>query len=225
MTHTSPTLADVIRRALETSAADLHVSMPGRVERFDAAKGLADVKPLLRDGFDDDGTRRTVSAPVITNVPVVFPGAGGFRLTFPVAQGDGCLLVFTDRSLDRWLARGGEIDPGDDRRHAISDAVALLGLRDFAHPWSGVAADAATIGKDGGEQIVVRSGEILLGAGATETAVLGKALKQHLAAVKTWLDALQLPCQTPAGPGTAGPPAVESPIIPQIESTIVKVKG
>jgi hypothetical protein len=223
MRPTNPTLAEIIRRALEASAADLHVSMPGRIERFDAAKGLADVKPLLQDAALQRGERQPIPVPVVTNVPVIFPGAGGFRLTFPVAAGDGCLLVFSDRSLDRWLARGGEIDPGDDRRHALSDAVALLGLRDFAHPWSGVATDAATLGKDGGPQIVFRGDEIHLGGSATEAAVLGGQLKQHLANLKTWLDGLTLPCSTPAGPGTAGPPP-PSPAVPDILSTLVKVK-
>jgi hypothetical protein len=46
-----------------------------------------------------------------------------------VSPGDPCLLIFSDRSLDSWLDRGGEVDPIDLRRHHLSDAVAILGVR------------------------------------------------------------------------------------------------
>lgn len=55
-------------------------------------------------------------------------------LALPVAVGDTGLLIFSDRSLDVWLATGGIVDPGDDRRHALSDAVFVPGLRPFSSP-------------------------------------------------------------------------------------------
>lgn len=142
----APSLADVIRAFVREGAADLHVSIPAKVVRVDLAKGQLDAKPLVKDVFEG----QAVSVPVITNVPIMWPGAGGFRLTFPLAVEDVVLLVFSDRSLDLWLEKGGEVDPGDPRRHALSDAIAIPGLRSFSSPWSGAAADGVTLGKDGG---------------------------------------------------------------------------
>ena len=45
---------------------------------------------------------------------------------------DVVLLVFCSASLDKWLDRGGEVDPLSDRRHALSDAIAFTGLQSRA---------------------------------------------------------------------------------------------
>ncbi len=220
MSQATPTLAQVIRAAVQAHAADLRVAIPASVERVDLAKGLVDARPLVKDLVGDAGSLTPLSMPVITNVPVVWPGAGGFRLTFPIATGDTVLLVFSDRSLDVWLAKGGEVDPGDPRRHALSDAIAIPGLRPFSDPWAGAAADGVTLGQEGGTQVRVKAGTIELG-GADEPAAMATTLKGYLDQVKIWLDALVLP--TAVGP--AGPPSVPSPVVPTIASSIVMVKS
>lgn len=169
MSATSPTLAEVIRAAIQAHDADLHVSIPAEVVRADLARGQVDVRPLVKEVLAaGDGARVAFSVPVIADVPIVWPGAGGYRLTFPVVAGDTVLLVFSDRSLDAWLTRGGEVDPGDDRRHALSDAVAIPGLRSFKTPWAGAAADGVTLGKD---------------TGPWQPAALGQAVRDELDAL------------------------------------------
>lgn len=219
MSGSAPSLAGVIRAALRAAAADLRVALPARVERVNLAQGRLDAKPLLKDLVEAGAQARALALPVITNVPIVWPGAGGFRLTFPLAPGDTVLLVFSDRALDGWLERGGEVDPEDPRQHALSDAVAIPGLRPFSDPWTGAASDGATMGRDGGLQVKVAADAIELG-GADEPAALATTLKGHLDQLKVWLDALVLP--TAVGP--AGPPSVPSPVVPTIASSAVKVK-
>jgi hypothetical protein len=69
---------------------------------------------------------------IVNNVPVWMPTSGGASITLPVKQGDVCLLVFVERSLDEWLTGDGqEKMPEDARKHAINDAVAFVGLRSF----------------------------------------------------------------------------------------------
>jgi hypothetical protein len=139
-----PTLSSVIRRAVEEGAADLHVSLPGRVEKVvDADKGIVDVKPLVSDRVEVAGELRVISVPVVTNVPLMWPGGSRGGITWDIAVGDTVLLVFSDRSLDRWLAMSGEVDPEDPRRHALSDAVAIPGLRSFKEAVGGAAHPAA----------------------------------------------------------------------------------
>jgi hypothetical protein len=131
--RSTPTWPEAIRLAISSQLVEFRVSLPGRVESYDASKVRANVKPLIKRGyFDEERQRQVESFPVIPDVPVCFPGGGGSRLTFPVKSGDIVLLVFSDFSLDKWLATGGEVDPLDDRAHTLSDAVALVGLHDFA---------------------------------------------------------------------------------------------
>jgi phage baseplate assembly protein gpV len=68
--------------------------------------------------------------PLLVDVPVVLPRAGGFVLSFPVAAGDECLVVFSDTNMDAWWQAGGVQNPVDRRRHALADGFAILG------PWS-----------------------------------------------------------------------------------------
>lgn len=131
MTDSRPTLTRVLDAAIAQGLAGLRVMVPGEVIDFDAPTQTATIQPLLSDLiFDGGGTVGTVvQLPPINSVPVQFPGAGGFAETWPVAAGDPCLLVFADRSLDNWYERGGVVDPVEERRHDITDAVAILGVR------------------------------------------------------------------------------------------------
>lgn len=185
----SPALAEVLRIALDARLADLHVSLPGRVERYDPQTKLADVKPLIKATVvDDEDNEAKVSLPVIPNVPVLFQGAGGFRVSFPVKQGDTVLLVFAERSIDRWISQGGEVDPIDLRQHALADAIAIPGLNDMSRAWSD-AGDHMTAGKDGGAQIHFKADVIELGAEGGEGVALGSTLNTFLSKLVLWLNA------------------------------------
>lgn len=70
--------------------------------------------------------------PILPDVPVVFPGGGGFALTFPVAAGDECLVVFASRCIDAWWQSGGVGEPMEPRMHDLSDGFALVGVRSQA---------------------------------------------------------------------------------------------
>lgn len=171
----TPTLDTILNRAARRHLKNLRVALPARVESYDAATQKVSVQPLILDGYTDDGERVTERLPVIPGVPVVFPGAGGFRITFPLAVGDTVLVVFTSSSIDRWLAVGGEVDPGDDRRHDINDAVAIPGLRDFAHALTGVSTTAMQLTASGGDA-TIEIDDTEIRAGGAERLALGQEL-------------------------------------------------
>jgi hypothetical protein len=222
------TLAEVIDLAVSARLAGLHTHLPARVERYDAATQFADVVPsILARLEDDDGGVTSVPLPVLTNIPVVFPGAGGFRITFPVQPGDTVWLCFSERSIDEWKSLGGQVAPVDPRQHALPDAVALVGLHDTQHAWAGAAADHATLGADQGPQIHLRSDRINLGGDSgLQPVAVASTLKAHLDALKLWLDMLRLPVAL--DPVThalvAGPSLIPSPAPPAIGSSVVNVK-
>lgn len=170
MTTRSPTLAETMNRGAARQISRIRVALPARVETYDAATQQVSVQPLIQDGYtDESGERQAERLPVIPHVPVVFPGAGGFRVTFPIAVGDTVLVVFSSSSLDQWLALGGEVDPKDDRRHDLSDAIAIPGLRDFAHALSSAPTSTMSIGKDGGPTIEI--GADIQAGGSSELAL------------------------------------------------------
>ncbi len=154
----TPSLEDVLGAAMSQALDGVHTAFPGRVESYDAATQKVSVKPLVRRAYRDEvGDRQLESLPVIPGVPVVFPGAGAYSITFPIAAGDTVLVVVASVSLDRWLVgRGGEVDAALDNRHSLEDAIAIPGLRAFGAPVANAGA--------GGEAMVLAGAEVRLGS-------------------------------------------------------------
>lgn len=65
------------------------------------------------------------------------PMGQGYSIKLPIAVGDTGYLIFSDRSLDAWLAGGGGIvDPQDARHHDLTDAIFVPGLVPFGNQTS-----------------------------------------------------------------------------------------
>jgi len=142
----TPTLAGFVTNALDGRMRGVRVALPGLVQTYDPTTQTCSVQPLVQDGvYDESGTRIAERLPVVASVPLCFPGSGAFSVTWPVKPGDTVLLVFSSSSIDRWLALGGEVDPIDDRRHHITDAIAIPGLRDLGHVLPSSAVDATSM--------------------------------------------------------------------------------
>lgn len=127
----TPTMAEVIKQARKAGAVDMRVALPAEVVKYDHQKQRVDVKPLLKKKYNDGSV---VEMPVIYSVPVAHPRAGKAFVHMPIKKGHNVLLVFVDRSIDKWLSTGGNVDPEDVRAHHISDAVAYPGLYPFSDP-------------------------------------------------------------------------------------------
>ena len=121
-----PGLEDVLRAAIDAGMAQTHVSMPGIIRKYDVATHLADVQPSLLDKGVDSSVPQLL--PVIPRVPVLHPRVLKGAVIMPVSVGDLVTLLFSDRALSRWkLGAGQPVEPGDGRRHHLTDCVALLG--------------------------------------------------------------------------------------------------
>lgn len=146
------TLASNIKQGIDARLKDLHTSMPGIIETFDAEKQLATIQPAIRRIFvTRDGEKEILvpsDLPILINVPIIFPRGGGFSLTFPVKQGDECLLVFCERSIDNWHETGKVKVPGAKRFHSLSDATAFVGLSSIPNKVPNYDPDNTVIKKD-----------------------------------------------------------------------------
>lgn len=127
----TPSLEQIVKDGIEATVANLHVALPAEVVSYDAAKQRCSVQPLIRRKYEDGSV---VNLPIITNVPVAFPRAGNAFISLPLQKGNSVLLVFSERSLDRWLSQGGVTTADDPRKHDLSDAVAIPGVYPFNNP-------------------------------------------------------------------------------------------
>lgn len=110
---------------IKSAIVNLHTMLPGIIVSFDAATQTAQVQPAIKRIFTEKGA---VNLPVCVDVPVEFPGGGGYFMTFPVKPGDECCLCFSERAIDFWHVNGGVQLPSEYRLHDLSDAIARVGL-------------------------------------------------------------------------------------------------
>ena len=116
-----------LRMALESYASQLWTALPASVVSVNLAAQTISVQPTIQGSVaDPSGNVRLVNLPVLVDVPLVWPKAGGFALTFPVAAGDEVLVVFSCRCIDSWWQSGGIGAPAEARMHDLSDGFAIL---------------------------------------------------------------------------------------------------
>ena len=129
--NSDPTRSNTANReseVLHILESKVQTALPAKVVNINNFNGeqMVDVKPLV-----DITTKDYVALeyPVIYDVPVVFPSAGGGMLSFPIAVGDTVLLIFSKRPLGAWLMSDGEqVSPKNFSSFNLTDAIAIPGL-------------------------------------------------------------------------------------------------
>lgn len=106
---------------------DIRVAMPGIVESWNPSQQTVDVRLAIREKVTNGGSETETEIPLLVDVPVVMPRAGGYVLGFAPCEGDECLVVFADMCIDSWWQSGDVQSQADSRRHDLSDGFAILG--------------------------------------------------------------------------------------------------
>jgi hypothetical protein len=147
----NPELSNLFERIFREKSKSLHVAMPGQVVAYNVndTPQTVDVRPCVDHTITVEDREKDETYPVILGVPLMFPGSGLYRLTFPIAVNDYVLLVFADRSTDEFLANGGVNVPMDLRIHNISDAFAIPGVTPTPNALANVSTSAMVLGKNG----------------------------------------------------------------------------
>lgn len=186
-----PDLRSVLNAHRREVFGSLNCHQVGQIVAFDPDLQTATVKIAMNKQVVDY-TRNPPAYvykpyPLLTDCPVFFQGGGdkGF-LTFPVAVGDPCLILFNDRDLDNWFDGGANTPPNSARLHDLSDGLVLVGFRNKANKLASVDADHAQLSCKGG-RLLIGDKAALDGADSNLRAVLQKVVDalSALNAVKT----------------------------------------
>ncbi|MDD3310945.1 MAG: Gp138 family membrane-puncturing spike protein [Pseudodesulfovibrio sp.] len=146
---------EAVRVAMDGRLSELWTAMPCIVESYDAEAETITAQPAVRGRvLQPDGSETLVALPLLVDVPAIFPGAGGFTLTFPVKAGDECLVVFASRCIDAWWQSGGVGNPLETRQHDLSDGFAFVGPRCRARALDGVSTENVQLRTDDGKASV-----------------------------------------------------------------------
>lgn len=158
-----------IQAQIDSAMLNVHTTLPAIVISFDADERTVTAQPTIQRVFSEgEGLSGAHNLPPCVDVPVVFPMGGGYELTFPVSAGDECLLIFAERCIDGWFTTGQPTPPQDYRRHDLSDAFAIVGVRSLSKQQSAWT---------GGAELHGNGNYVRLGANSVELGVGGATLK------------------------------------------------
>lgn len=132
-----PSLADLLNLLKKEIFFDLNCHHIATIESFDPVEQTVTAtmnytKTIFQP--DKQGLYQPVqfNYPLMVDVPVIIMGGGTARLTFPIAQGDQCLILFNDRNMDNWF-QSGQVGPvANSRAHSFADGFALIGPNSLA---------------------------------------------------------------------------------------------
>lgn len=146
---------EVHRIALEGLQSNLWTACPGIIKAINWAHMTVSVQPAIQGIVsNEDGTTTSVNLPLLVDVPINFPSAGGFIITFPLAVNNEVLVVFASRCIDAWWQSGGIQRPMEARMHDLSDGFAIPGPRSLPNVVTGISTTNLQIRNDAGTSYV-----------------------------------------------------------------------
>lgn len=170
-------LYDIIDGEFLKRFKNLNCIKIGVIQAFDSEKQTVDVSvcdiSVLLSGTQE--TDKLYEYPLLREVPCHFFRFGEGAIYAPPQQGDFCILLFCDHSLDGWWTSGKGAPDYTENNHDIKDAVAIVGLSNNVNPiqnfimglvlmWN---ANNSIIIKDG--EITIKSPEITNDGNVTTT--------------------------------------------------------
>ena len=129
-------LADAIHAVANDYMEKFFTSQPCRVEAYDPVRQTVDLQPYIHMPYRrEDGETDHRRLPMTLDVPVLFPGSGKNRITWPIEKGDTVIAIYPSHDLVNWLVQGREVDTGKSfARHHLSFALALPTGHSLAGP-------------------------------------------------------------------------------------------
>jgi len=147
---------ETLEAALDAAHGDLlsglWTAMPAIVQSFNANKQTITAQLAIQGIVTgQDGKQSAVDYPLLLDVPIIVPRAGGFTVTVPIKAGDECLIVFASRCIDTWWQSGGYKNiPAWSRTHDLSDGFAIMGTFSQATKISGYSTNSVQVRTDDG---------------------------------------------------------------------------
>lgn len=193
-----PSIDSSLNDIFQGLLSGINTVMPGYILSYNNSTQLAKVQPVFKTSFlNDDNEEVIKDRPPIENVPVIFPRAGGYFISFPVATNDPVLLVFSQRSIDAYMETDGKkiVDPIDNRKFDLSDCFALPGMITGKNKLSNTLSNGLKIAKEDDSTIIqiasngevqIKTSAVRLGSlTANKALALAQETNARLSAIET----------------------------------------
>lgn len=128
--NTEKSLTELLDYCFSSFSNALNCIKIGEIVSFDKTKQTASIR-ILHKQKDDYYyiNSKLIEYPLLQEVPCVIMGGGTSYITHPISAGDQCVLLFSDYMIDYWQNTGEARQSDINRKHDISDAIAIIGLK------------------------------------------------------------------------------------------------
>lgn len=140
--------------------ATIWTALPCIVTKVNFATMTLECQPAIQGTVtDENNVTVNINLPVLVDVPIVFPSAGGFTITFPLKAGDEVLVVIASRCIDAWWQLGCPLDANgrpttqvalETRMHDLSDGFAIPGPKSQPNVIPSISSTGLQIRNDAG---------------------------------------------------------------------------
>ena len=135
---------------------EINCVRPGVIIDFNPATATATVMIAQQyiKSVSPTGVQTLSQFSPLVSVPVYTLGGGGVTSTYPIKEGDECIILFSDREIDNWLNNGGITTPTSLRIHDLSDGFCLVGVRSLPRALGNISTTEAQMRTDDGSTFI-----------------------------------------------------------------------
>lgn len=124
---------ELLARVVESYGREMRVALPGIVQVFDPSTQTGRILISVQERININGEESWTNIPLLVDVPLALPRAGGHTFAIAIKPGDECWVWFADYCYDSAWQSGGYGHPQvDRRRHDLSDSFFMPSL--FSQP-------------------------------------------------------------------------------------------
>jgi len=169
---------EYIEDVIDLKMSEVQLGMIGKIEKFDASKMRADVKPLLKI---KNALEEEIELPILIDLPVLFHTGGGFFIKPNYSNGDLVWIGFATHDIEDALNNYSR--SASAKMFELHNACVLGGIKkNNAVMPDLLTEDGLTIGHEDGYGIICKDDVIEIGdfGGSNEPAILGDTFTDAL---------------------------------------------
>lgn len=121
-------ITETLKMLQEDGQLEVNSSLPATVQAFDGKTKTCTVIPTISDFRETaGGGSAELEWKPLGNVPIAYPGGGGWVMSWPLKKGDPVLVIFCQRDLAQWFLSNGSEPVGHERigSHGESNMIVI----------------------------------------------------------------------------------------------------
>lgn len=212
-------LEDVIFAMKNNIFSTMNCIKIGKIEKVTTSEQTIEAQIQWKVTLEDGTVKRY---PLLIDCPFFVLQGGGAFLDMPIKAGDYCILLFNDRDISNWLETGAEVELNTNRKHSLSDAIALVGINPSS---SALALDGNKVILDATDFNVEIKGLDLTLLEGTDFAVRYNELETAFNQLKSDFDALVTDYNSHTHPATTTATVGPGPTLGDVTVTPTTTTG